>query len=204
MATPKKVDLKVYKGRTFKFVLRWEIEPIIYKAVTAIQQSAPIRLTVPAHGLTTGWYAAVTDVKGMTQINAESNNVKDADFRRVTRVDADTIEFNDISAASFSTYKSGGVVRYYTPASLVGYTARMDIKDKVNGAVLLGTSTTDVVIDLDDATHTISVTIPAIGTDDTFTATTGVYDLEVVSGLGEVECLVSGTVTFISEVTTSV
>ena len=73
-------DLIITRGKTFTLVIRWGTEPIVYKAITAIQQSAPVRITAVGHGLVDGWPVAVTNVKGMTEINAEANNVRDGDF----------------------------------------------------------------------------------------------------------------------------
>ena len=69
-------DLSLVQGKTFALVLRWETEPVIYRAITAIQQTAPVRLTVTAHGAPDGWRCAVSNAKGMTEINAEANALR--------------------------------------------------------------------------------------------------------------------------------
>lgn len=200
--TPKELDLTIYQGRTFKHVLRWEVDPMVYKAITAITKAAPVSMTATGHGLRTGWYAAITDVLGMTQINATANHPRDKDYHQVTRVDDNTITINDIDAASFSTYTSGGYLRYRTPASLASYTARMDIKNKVGGTVLLAIDSTSEIT-LDDTEHTITIELTPTVTAAITTWTRGVYDLELVSATGTVDCLLTGTVTVIPEVTTS-
>lgn len=132
-------DLIITRGKTFTLVIRWGTEPIVYKAITAIQQSAPVRMTVVGHGLVDGWPVAVTNVKGMTEINAEANNVRDSDFHPVTVIDADTIEINDINASGFKAYVSGGVIQFNTPVDLAGYKARDTIKKKVGKNMLICT-----------------------------------------------------------------
>ena len=201
-------DLTILKGRTFTLVLRWETTPIVYKAITAIEQSAPARLTVPGHGCVDGWRAAVTGVKGMTEINAEANKVRSADYQTVTIVDANTIEFNELDASGFKAYVSGGFLQYLTPVDLTGYTGRMKIKDKVGGTVLLSTESGDTPLDviditLDTSAKTITLTIAASATDD-ITWTRGVYDLEMVSNDVEptVVSLLTGRVSVVKEVTT--
>lgn len=202
-ADPKQIDWTIYQGRTFRYVLRWETDPIVYKPITAISRTAPALLTVPTHGLVSGWYAAVTDVVGMTEINAPANAPRASDYRQVTVVDPNTISFNALSSAGFSTYKSGGFLRYKTPKSLAGATARLDIKSRVGGTLLHAASSTGGEIVLNDTDHTITVVLA-----DTVTAamsfTQAVYDLEVVSSDGTVAVLLSGSVEVVPEVTTSV
>lgn len=189
-------DLAVQQGKTFTMVLRWEAEPTIYRTITAIQQTAPVRMTVDTTGLPDGWRCAVTNVKGMTEINAEANNLKENDYRSVTVVDATTLEINNVNAAGFKPYVSGGILQWNTPVDLTGYTARMDIKDKVGGVVLHSLSP---IIDV--ATHTITLTISATDTA-AFDWAKGVYDLELVSASGVVTALLAGKVTVSKEVTT--
>ena len=195
-------DLVIQQGRTFTLVLRWETEPIVYKAITAITQAAPARLTATSHGCPDGWRAAVTGVKGMTEINAEANNVKERDFHPVTVIDANTIEFNEVDASGFKAYTSGGFLQYNTPVDLTGYTGRMKIKDKIGGTVLHSLTTENGGIALDNVNKTITLTIAATETDD-FAWTRGVYDLEMVSPLGVVTCLLYGKISVTKEVTTA-
>lgn len=194
-------DLSLVQGKTFSLVLRWETEPILYRPITAIQQTAPARLTVTAHGVPDGWRCAVTNVKGMTEINAEANNLRDKDYNPVTVIDVNTIEINAINAAGFKDYVSGGILQHNTPVSLVGYTARMAIKDKVGGTVLLTLTTENSGIALDSTKHTITLTISAAATA-ALTWKSGKYDLELISPTGVVTALLSGAVTVTKEVTT--
>lgn len=194
-------DFVVLQGKTFTQVIRWETEPIVYKAITAISRTAPARLTVPTHGAVDGWRAAVVSVKGMTEINAVNTPPRGDDYKQVTVLDTDTIEFNEINAADFHAYTSGGYLQYNTPTDLAGFTARMAIKDKVGGTVLHSLTTENSGIALDNINKTITLTIAATETDD-FTWTRGVYDLEMVSPLGVVTCLLYGKISVTKEVTT--
>lgn len=123
-------DLQFVQGKTFTLVLRWETEPIVYKAITAVSQTAPARMTVPGHGMPSGWRGAVTNVKGMTEINAAANDVRDRDYTPGTVIDANTIDLNEVNAAGFKAYLSGGYWQYNTPVDITGYGARMAIKTK--------------------------------------------------------------------------
>lgn len=130
-------NLKLAQGKTFKRVIRWEKEPFIYKPISAITKDAPARVTATAHGLPDGWRAAVVSVLGMRQINAANNPPKANEFRRVTVVDANTVEFNSVNACEYGTYASGGKLQFYTPADLTGCVARMTIRDVEGGAALI-------------------------------------------------------------------
>lgn len=205
-------DLEIKQGKTFSLVLRWETEPIVYKAITAISlaNGAP-RLTVTGHGTPNGWRGAVTRVKGMTQINAKNSPPRASDFVTATVIDANTIELNtvtpcDDSGTEWSDYTSGGFWQFNTPVDLAGYTARMKIKDKIGGTVLASTEAGDsplniLSIAIDNAGKTITLSIAATATDDIAWAK-GVYDLEMVSAGGVVTTILSGKVTVTKEVTT--
>lgn len=199
-------DLQITQGKTLSLVLRWETEPCVYRTITAIQQTAPVRLTVNTTGLPDGWRCAVTNVKGMTEINAEANALREKDFNPVTIVDPTTLEINSINAAGFKPYVSGGILQYNTPVSLTGYTGRLQIKDKVGGTVLASTEAGDTPLNflnvaLDTANSTITITISATATAG-LTWAKGVYELEMVSPTGVVTAILSGKVTVAKEVTT--
>lgn len=125
-----KHDIALIQGKTFTDVVRWEVPPIVYKPITAITQTAPVRLTVNSHGVPNGWRCAITNVKGMTDINADSdpNSLCDSDYHQATVIDPNTIDINDINAAGFKTYISGGILQYNTPQTLTSYKARMSVK----------------------------------------------------------------------------
>lgn len=195
-------DLTILQGKTFALTLRWESAPIVYKAITTIVQSAPVTITCPTHGLPDGWRCAVTGVKGMTEINAEANAVKDKDYYVATVVDDNTIQFNDVNAASFKAYISGGYVQYNTPVDMAGFTARMRIKDKIGGVTLFSLTTDNARIVINNTAKTITLAISASDTESILTWTKGVYDLEMVSPGAVVTQIMSGRVVVMKEVTT--
>ena len=193
-------DLVFTQGKTFTLALRWETIPIIYKPITGITATAPVRLTVVGHGCPDGWRAAVTGVKGMSEINGEANKLKDTDYHIVTVIDVDTIEFNEVNAAGFKAYVSGGHLQFNTPVDLAGATARMTVKDKVGGRVLHSLTTENGGVVIDASAHTITLNISAVDTE-AFAWKAGVYDLEIVQG-AVVTALLVGKVTVSKEVTT--
>ena len=205
-------DLVIQQGKTFSLVLRWETERVTSKPITAISLAAGApRLTVPAHGAPNGWRCAVTRVGGMKQINAENYPPSDTDFRPATVIDANTIEFNgvtpcDDSGKEWPAYTSGGFIQYNTPVDLTGYTARMEIKDKIGGTVLASADSADTPLDIldiaiDTTGKTITLTISATDTAE-IAWKRGVYDLEMVSSSGVVTAILTGSVNVTREVTT--
>jgi len=196
----KKLNLTILQGDTFTRIIRWETPPFIYIPITGITQAAPAAVTAIAHGLKTGWRAAVVSVHGMKQINADNDPPRDADFRQVSVVDVDHVTFNKINSADFSLYTTGGYLQFYTPVDMTSYTARMTIKDRIGGTVLQAlVSPTDIVID--NTNHTITITLSAATTAG-WTWTTGTYDLEMVSPTGVVTKLYKGSITVSKEITT--
>jgi hypothetical protein len=196
-----KQDLQIIQGKTFVQVVRWETSPIVYKAITGISKTAPITITVPGHGAVHGWRGAVTAVQGMKQANAAHTPPRDDDYHQITYIDADTVQFNDVNAAEYDTYTSGGYLQYNTPQDISGYTARMSIKNRV-GATALDTFTSvggDIVVD--NSAKTITLTISATDTA-AYTFRKGVYDLELISAGGVVTQLLYGSVVVTQEVTT--
>ena len=205
-------DIPITQGKTFSLVIRWESEPVIRKAITAISlASGAPRLSVVGHGLTNGWRCAVTRAKGMPQINAQNYPLREADYHPATVIDNGTVEFNDVTPVDdngkeWPAYVSGGFLEWYSPVDLTGQTARMKIKDKIGGTVLASTEPGDAPLNvlsiaIDNAAKTITLAIAATDTDD-FAWKTGVYDLEMVSATGVVVAIMAGKVLVSKEVTT--
>ena len=200
MSLPKNQNLTIVQGTTYELPVRWETDPIVYKPITGITKAAPCVITCPSYGAPDGWRVVIVSSLGMTQINAANSPPRESDYVVSTKLTGDTLELNTVNSAGYSTYTSGGYVQYNTPQDLAGYLARMDIKDKIGGTVLLSLTTENSRIVLDNTTKTITLTISA---DDTAAITwkKGVYDLEMESSAGVVTALMYGTVTVTKEVT---
>jgi hypothetical protein len=197
---PKTDDWTIYQGRTFKRIVRWETTPTVFKPITNITQAAPVVVTCVGHGMRSGWYGAITDVLGMTEINAPANAPRAGDYKQVTVVDVDNVSINDLSSAQFSTYTSGGYLRYNTPKSLDGAVARLHVRNRVGGTLLLDLSSTSGEIVLSDLEHVIAVTVSDAVTK-LMTYTKGVYDLEIEDSAGETYVLLTGSITVVPEIT---
>ena len=200
-------DLTIQQGKTFTLALRWETEPIVRKAITGVSFAlgAP-RITAVGHGAPDGWRCTLYGIKGPKALNAANNPPRNDDYHAATVLDADTVELNDINpydtqGNEWPAYVSGGFLQYNTPMDLTGYTARLAVKDKIGGTVLLSLTTENNGIVIDNAKKTITLTVEATATDD-FTWTRGVYDLELISPAGVVTALITGRVSVTKEVTT--
>lgn len=193
----------IQQGKTFILPLQWETEPFLTMPIASITQAASVRITAAGlHNIPDGWRVAVVDAKGMTNLNAGNNPPKGADFRRATVVSSTAIEFNGLSSAAFKSHTANsGYLQWYTPHELTGYTARMAVKDKLGGAVLLSLTTENGGIEINPASQTITLTISATDTA-AITWAKGVYDLELVSPDGVVTAVLAGAVSVSREITT--
>ena len=194
MATPTKLNLTVYQGSTFSEVLRWESSTKVYKSITNISQAAPAIITSANHGVVDGWRIKITNVGGMKEINSTDN------YKKATVLTSSTIELNDTNAVGYTAYTTGGILEYNLPVDLTGYTARMQIRAKLESdIVLLSLTTENGGIVINNTTKTITLVIAATDTT-TITWLTGVYSLELISG-STVSTLITGNVTVKKEVT---
>lgn len=192
---PVKLNLTIYQGATFEEPLRWESGTKVYKPITAITNTAPVVITAVAHGIPVGWRAKVTNVSGMKEL------VSADEYRVVTAVTADTVEFNAVNAIGYTPYVSGGILEYNEPVDLLGYTARMQIRGKITDTeVILELNTENNRIVIDNASKTITITISAADTA-LLSFTSAVYSLELINSAGRVIPLLTGTVSLKQEVT---
>lgn len=195
-----KQSLKLQAGATNTLVIRWEdADHLLYKQVTAVVSQIPLRLTVPGHGIPDGWSAGFIGFSGVN-FNAKTMPPRPVDMREVTVIDANTIEFNDLVLATVPGITSARLVMY-APRELAGYTARMQVRASANSevALLSLTSPLDGII-VDAATYKTTVTVKPSDTENV-TWFNGVYDVEFVSGSGDVVRVLQGDVVLEKEVT---
>lgn len=177
--------LTIIKGKTYQRVLHWEVKPLVYKAISNITQAGPAVITAASHGVPDGWQVAVIGVSGMRQINAKNWPLRTSDWNEATVTDANTVELNAVNATAYDAYTSGGYLVYYTPQSLTGLTARLQIRsDDTSDTVLVSLTEADG-IDIDDSAKTITFTLDAADTED-YDFSEGVLELEVQDSDGVV------------------
>ena len=196
-------ELQIVQGKTFAYTIQWETEEIAYVPIATVTNTAPVEIeTATPHNLPDGWNVAVTNCLGMTQINAEANNIKGKDYRPCKKMTATRISINAINAKGFKAHTANtGVLQYNVPQSLTGYTARCQFKDKVGGTVLKSLTTENGGITIDTTKSTITLVITAADTA-AMNWKSGVFELEMVSSTGVVDALIYGKVTVAKEVTT--
>lgn len=195
MSAPSKINFKMYQGSTFSEVLRWESSKKIYKTITGVTQAAPCVVTATTHGVPDGWRVKVTNVGGMVELNSAD------DYKVVTKLTADTIAFNDINSVGYKAYTTGGILEYNEPVNLTSYTARMQLRAKIDDVDPITEFTTvNGKIQIDTTGYAITILVSATDTA-AFTFSTALYSLELVSGTSVVTQLATGTITLVKEIT---
>lgn len=179
--------LKITRGSTFADTLQWATDEC--RLVTAtLNPNAPATLTATAHGIPDEW---IVSVEGHPRIS-------ESDTFRIKVIDANTLSIPCLNASGFGTARSV-VLRFNAPVDLSGYSARMQIRDKVGGTVLLELTSAAGDITIDNAAKTIGRVIEAADTA-AITWRKGVYDLEMIQGDYVIK-IDSGTVEVSDEVT---
>lgn len=195
MVAPTKINFKIYQGSTFKEVLRWESSTKAYAPITGITKSAPVVITAIGHGIPVGWRTKITNVLGMKEINSAET------YRTVTETTSDNVTINDINALGYTDYISGGVLEYNAPVDLTGYTARMQIRIKLEDTEVVHEMTTENSgVLIDNINKTITLNIPATATA-LFNFGSAVYSIELISSSNEVKPFANGSLTLVKEVT---
>ena len=194
---PAKINYKIYQGSTFNEAYRWESETKVYVPIASITKAAPceITTTVP-HNLPIGWRFKVVGAGGMKEINSVSDSTNIATYTTST-----LIRVNQVNSLGYTTYTSGGVVEYNEPVPLVGYSARMQIRESVDSDTVIYEASSSVgQIVLNSNSGTITITIPATATT-LFTFSTAVYSVELFDSNGKVIPFLVGNLTLVPEVT---
>lgn len=194
MASPTKLNFKIYQGSTFRETLRWESSEKVYVPITMISKTAPMVVTATGHNLPVGWRTKIVGALGMKEVNTGEHIITSA-------ISGDSVTFNQINALNYTTYTGGGVLEYNKPVDLTGFTARMQVRAKLEDTAIIKelTSQNGGII-INNTTKTIQLYMTAIDTA-ALSFSTAVYSLELVSSGGEVTQLITGTINLVREVT---
>jgi hypothetical protein len=196
MSCVSKLDLCIIQGATFSKALNWYGGGKVCKLIEALVPGCPTQITVTAHGLpsVSDTPVFIKHVKGATNANTEDDKPVVA-----TYIDPDNFY---VDADTFGqTYKaSTGLITYYAPKDLTGYTARMQIREDIDDAteIIELLSPTDIDINLADARITITIADDVTAL---FTFEEAVYDLELEDSNGVTTRLIEGRVALTKEVT---
>lgn len=190
---PARSPLLIIQGSTLRDTLRVMQPKFVYKPITAIEATAPVRLKCD-HGLTSDWLAWIQDARQMPELNREPRRQHP---HRVEMIDSETLEINAISATGLSP--SGGELIYQPPVDMTAATARMQIRDTPQGDILLELTTDNGKLVITGP----GTIVRELSADETaaLTWTNGVYDLEVEYPDGAVHRYFEGPVTVSREVT---
>lgn len=193
MTAPSKLNFKIYQGSTFAETLRWESDIKVYVPIVSISRTAPMVVTATAHAAPQNWRVKITNALGMKEANT-------AEYITATSVTVDTLTFNAINALGYTTYISSGVLEYNQPINLAGYTARMQIREKLASTEVIKELTTENSgISIDPVNYTITINISAADTA-LFNFKSAVYSLELVKA-SVVIPFIYGAMSLESEVT---
>lgn len=178
--------LTIVKGSTYRDTLRWATGECVLKPCT-ISSLVPLTITCVDHGLIDGWHVQIENYEYLPARNRYP----------ISLLTPDTFSLPCVNGGAFRT--GAAQLRYYTPVDMDGYTARMQIRDRVGGELLVELTTENGGITLDNVDKLITREIPADVTAALATRR-GVYDFEMVSGDYVVK-IDSGTVVIQDEVT---
>ena len=195
------LDLRITPGDTYLHAIQWMQEDFAYLPIEGVTKAAPVRIKATGHALPDHWPVAVQSVKGMRELNAANDPPKGKDFARTKIVDANHIELRNINALGFRDYDGGGVLVFRPKVDMTGCIARMTIKDKSGGTVLLSLTTENNRLTINIAEGYIGIVLTAVDTA-AISWKSGVYDLELEGLDGRVTKVAAGVVTVGNEITT--
>lgn len=131
---PAPLNLSVVPGSPFVKPLLLMQPVFAYRAISAVQKTAPLLVSVPNHGMPTEWPCWIEGSDGWPVLNRDKLKER---FRVAAAIDADTLEFNDLNGTQHSA--SGGHLVYRLPVVLVGASASLTISDHSGLLVSLST-----------------------------------------------------------------
>ena len=190
--TPARLDLHIIQGATLRKPLLMMQPQYQYKPIMAIQQTAPLLLTVPSHGLVGSWPIWIEGVTGWGDLGRDKARQP---FYLAKVIDANTLELNNISGIGRNA--SGGLVVYQPPVDLTGCSAKMMIRDPA-GVLLLELSMDNGRLVAGDGRIVITLTAAETAA---ITWTKGRYDLELTMSNGDVTRWAEGEAVVSQEVT---
>lgn len=173
---PARLDLRVIQGATLRKLLLLMQPSYVYRPITAIQKTAPLRITVPDHGMPTGWPCWFEGVTGWGALNRDKQREP---FRLAAVVDPDTIEINALNGRTQGA--SGGDLVYQPPVDLTGCTGELRILFAQGVSLTLSTANGGLVIEGPGRLLLVIKAAQVAG----LTSKTGTYDLTLTMSNGD-------------------
>lgn len=177
--------LRLVRGKTCEQVLLYADTRLRYLPIEAMPSQAPVRLTLTAHAIPDNWPVRVQGVTAPAELNTKAGMAV-----RATVVDADTVELNSLDATTWAAFVASGHLVFQAPVDLTGWKARMHIRDKVGGNLLMSLSSdpadeADGEIQVDVVNSAFVIKLSAAQTAG-LPWNSGVYDLEAIRPDGAV------------------
>jgi hypothetical protein len=114
--TPANIPLRLIPGTTFSDAVRFMLPSWTYKTIARIEPSAPVRLTVPGHGLAADWPVWINGVRNMPSLNRLRGAAVRPHIARF--IDPDTLAINEEDATQ--ARPAGGLLSYHPPVDFTG------------------------------------------------------------------------------------
>lgn len=133
---PACIPLRIVQGTTLNKVLRLMQPGRIYRDITSIAATAPVRITAPGHGIVGTWPAWFAGVVGLPNLNRDPASARP---HMVKVIDQDTLEVNVIDASGAKP--SAGRLIYLPPLDLEGVTGRLLVRPEIGAAPVLELTT---------------------------------------------------------------
>ncbi|MFI8384811.1 hypothetical protein [Pseudomonas sp. NPDC079086] len=119
---PARLELPLFRASTNRIPL-WLMQPQFVSPapeITEIHRTAPLRMTVPSHGLPGTWPVWIRGVSAGGSLNREPDREA---FYMPHVIDADTLEFNNLDGVD--SRATGGRITYRIPLDLTGCSGRL-------------------------------------------------------------------------------
>jgi hypothetical protein len=190
--------LTITRGKTLAQPFQYAESFLLYRPITAVTSTAPLRVRVVGHGIPDGWPVRIQGVVSPSSMNTPTEEVWASAL-----VSPNEVEINTLDTSVDAAYDDTGSLVFQQPADITGWVFRMHIRDKIGGTVLL-TLSSDIA---DGATGIITVA-PAesaftLGLTAAQTAALswagGVYDIEAVRPDGAVIPIIAPSVVVVDQ-----
>lgn len=149
------LDITLIKGKTFELALLYASDERVYVPITGVPSLAPVRLTLPAHGMPDNWPFDIACVNRPSELNGRGYVAK--------VIDENTVEINDLLGSCWRPWAGGGVVVYQKPDDIAGWQARSTWRRRINSPEAVLTFHSDpaeqadgqIIVDPDSSSFTL-------------------------------------------------
>ncbi len=194
--TATKLNITIEQGATYSLGFNWYGAGKLCKRIEGLTPGCPTQITITSHGLpsTSPTPVAISHVQGAKRANTNGAYVK------ATYIDVDNF-YVDADTVDQDYTPNTGLVTWFAPTDLTGYSARMHIREDIDDVTAIDELTSvggEITLSTTDGRITVTIADDVTAA---YTFDEAVYDLEVEDGSGVTTRLLYGTVTLSKEVT---